>query len=537
MTITETRPGAVEPAAAAATAPPESGNWLTTGDHKRLGLLYLAGGLLAVVVGAVLGAAYLVTFGDDVPALWSALGSRLSSGAVAGIFVVGLPAAWLGLMTYVVPLQIGATRIGLPRLQSLSVWTFLAGGVVTALGYVIERGRDINLGAILPPPAVANQAANTSTELLLAGLMLVALATALGAVGLATTILNHRGEGVTLARMPAFAWSALATALVLTVSTPVFLAGLALLYADQHYGGAFFSPGAIAGLKTWQHHLWVFGRPEVFLVATPALGVFCDVVATAAGRPLLGFKAARGLAVFAVFWSLVAWATPFSGLTSPVTPTPNVGTALIVLPVAIVVLTWLGSFALGSPGITSGIFHAAGFVVVGAVATAMAVVAGVAGVEGELQSVAFANSQITLVAVGAGLLGVTGGIAHWAPKLSGRLVPAPAAALQTLLIVGGALLLAVPGWSTGLGADTDLSVVGALGAGALALAGLLSVPALAPGAGTDPDPSGRGLTLEWVAASPPPPHNFDVLPAVASAHPLSVAATDVALDDTNGASA
>lgn len=521
MTITETRPGTVEAAAAPAPAAADAGSWLSTGDHKRLGLLYLAGGLVAIVVGTVLGAAYLSPAGGDAPYVWTSVGSRLSSAAVTGVLVVGLPAGWLGLATYVVPLQIGATRLALARLQALSVWTFLAGGVAVALGYTVERPGGVSLGASFPVGAAPGQPANAATELLLAGLVLVALATVLGAIGLATTIFSHRADGMTFNRLPAFTWTALATSLVLVVSTPVFLAGLALLYVDRHYGGSFFAVNQLGGLKVWQHQVWMFGRPEVFLVALPALGVCSDIVTTAAGRPLLGFRFARGLAVAAAFGALLAWATPFSGLTSPLTPTPNAGTAAIALPVAALVLVWLGSLALGRPAVTSGIFHVAGLVVVLAAAAALGAVAAVAGVDGEVASAAFANGQITAIAVGAGLLGLTGGIAHWAPKLSGRALPTPVGALQALVLVGGTLLVALPGWAHGLSPDANLSIAGALGAGGLALGVLLSVPALAARGTADADPSGRGLTLEWVAPSPPPPHNFEVLPPVSSAHPLA----------------
>lgn len=526
MTITETRPGPAERQATDA-GPIDPGNWLTTGDHKRLGRLYLLGGLLSVVVGALLGAYFLSPAGAETPHLWTASASRTASAAVTAILVIGLPAAWLGLMTYVVPLQIGATRIGLPRLQSLSVWTFFAGGLVAALGYTIDRPAQISLGSALPGAAAEGVPANTATELLIVGLVLIGLATFLGAIGVATTILNHRADAMTLAKMPVFAWTSLATALVLVVSTPVFLGGLALLWVDQHYGGTFFAGGAGA-LRVWQHHLWVFGRPEVFLVAVPALGVLSDAVATAAGRPLVGFSVARGAVTFAVFWSLVAWATPFSALSSAVVPTPTLGTALIALPAAVIALSWLGSVGLGKPAALAGVLYAAGLVVVLALAAGMTVLAAIGGVESSLAAEAFSNAQISVLIVGAGLLGLTGGIAHWSPKIGGKVAPLGLAALQVLLLVGGALLVALPGWALGLGSDANLGIVGALGAAGLAVGVLLSVPVLLGRGTAEPDPSGRGLTLEWSTASPPPPHNFDAIPAVGSAHPL---ATDDTKED------
>ncbi|MGI8792067.1 MAG: cbb3-type cytochrome c oxidase subunit I [Acidimicrobiales bacterium] len=519
MTITETRP---EPAAAqtasAATAP-APGNWLTTGDHKRLGLLYIAGGLVATLVGTVLAAAYLAPGSAELPYVWTASGSRLTSGAITGVLIIGLPALWLGAMTAIIPLQLGATRIALPRLQSLSVWTFFAGSVLTALGYTVGRPSGVSLGSILPQASTGSPT-NTATELLLAGLALVGVATLLGAIGVATTILNQRADAVTLSRMPAFAWSGLATSLALIISTPVFLGGLALLWVDLHYGGSFFAVDAVAGIRVWQHHLWIFGRPELFLVVAPALGALSDVVTTAAGRPLLAFPAVRGAAVAAALWSLIAWATPFSALESPVLPTPTVGTALFILPVAIVVLAWLGSLVLGSPSATPGSLHAAAFLVVALVGAAMTLVAALVGIDGSLAAEAFANGQLWLV-VAAALLGVTGALTHWAPKLSGKVVPFAASAGQALVLVLGGILVALPGWVSGLGSDSSPTVVGAAGAALLALGVALSIPALVGRGQADPDPTGRGLTLEWATASPPAMHNFDSVPAVGSAHPLA----------------
>lgn len=519
MTVTEAPPERAAPATPPP-APVPAGGWLTTGDHKRLGILFVTGGLAAAVAACILAALFqLPAFGDGVD-VWTSRDSRLASANVTAALVIGLPALWLGLATYVVPLQIGATRLALPRLHGLAVWAFAVGGATTAVAFALNRPGGLNVGAPLPP-SPGRSAGQAATELLVGGLTMVTLATLLVAVSLLVTILTRRAQGMTLGRMPVFAWSALATCAALVLAAPVFLSGLAIVYLDRHYGGEFFAGGSGGALRIWQRHLWLLGRPEAFLLVAPALGALSDVVATHTRRPLAGFPLARAAAVAVALMSLLAWAADTRALRSVVPPTATAPTAAVGLAGGVVVLAWLASLRRGRPRPHPALLFAAGFVLLLGAAAVAATLAAAVGVEGN-DAVEFRNAQVTIVLFGAPLLAVAGALHHWSPKLWGRDLPARLGALQFLLLFGGAAAAALPGYLSGLGAGSALVPVGIAGNAliALGLAPFAAGPLLARHGGGASDERHEGLTLEWATPSPPPPHNFDSLPEVRSAHPL-----------------
>ncbi|HEX2851056.1 MAG TPA: cbb3-type cytochrome c oxidase subunit I, partial [Acidimicrobiales bacterium] len=337
MTLTETRPETVADEDVAPAAP-ALGSWITTGDHKRLGLLFVYGGALSVIAGCLAAALFqLPSLGDSVNA-WTQTGSRLASIATTTTFVIGIPALWIGLATYVMPLQIGATRLALPRLHHLALWLFAAGGVLVTIGYLADRSLLNGLGA--SAPAQLSGKANDATELLIAGLAIVAIATFLAALDLVVTVLTRRAAGLRVTLLPTFSWSVLGTASVLVLATPGFLAGLVLLYYDRHYGGSLLS--SAGGIKIWAHELWLLGRPEALVFAAAGVGLFSDVVVTHTRRPLMGHGIAAGAAAAAAPLTLLLWMGRSTTVTaSPFAPIATVPAVLVGLPVLLGLLSWL----------------------------------------------------------------------------------------------------------------------------------------------------------------------------------------------------
>lgn len=519
MTITETRPGAVS--ASSIAQPQARGTVFTTGDHKQLGRLLLIFGLMSIVAGCVLAALYQSPVGAERATAWTDGASRVSSAAVTATFVLGLPAVWLGLLAIVVPLQLGATRASLPRLQATAVWGFITGAVVVAAAYVFDAPSGPNLGSTFPLVGAEGDRANDVTLLLLAGLMLVAVSTALAAVSLLVTVLTQRAEGMTLLRMPVLAWSALAGSTVLLLSAGGFFSGLFVTYLDRRYGGSLF--GEAGGFRIWQHQMWQLGRPEAFLYAALGIGAFCDVVATHSRRPLVAFPIARALAIATIFATLLAWAANTSALSSPVAPVGTPAQGLIAIPAALTVLVWMASLRRGAK-LHPSLLFAAGFVLLLAVPGLVAGAAALAGVEADgVESMR--NGQITVLMLGAPLLAVAGALAHWSPKVWGSRT-SPLSVVQLLVLLGGIVLFAGPAYAIGFGLDEDIAVVGSIGAlvvaAGVAVSLLSALQGRKAGARADApdDGGGGGLTLEWATASPPPAHNFDAIPPIRSAHPL-----------------
>ena len=530
MTLTETRP----PDTADPVAPPVERGFdavLATGDHKRLGLRFAALGLLATLAGTLAAALFHLPAFGDAPVAFIHPTSRLSTAAAAAAFVIGIPALWIGLATYVVPLQIGGHRLALPRVHNLAWWLFVSGTGLAAIAVLVDETRLGSIAANTPPLAGTGEPAADATLLFLAALAVVAVGTLLAAGSLLTTVLNRRGEGVRLLHIPMFSWSSLSTSLVLLLTTPVFLAGLVLLYLDQRYGGTLFSSGAAR--RVWQHELWLLGRPESLVFFAAGIGIYCDIVVSALRRPLALHPAARAGAAAAPLFALLGWVGATGALGSPFAPFGNVVSALIVLPPLICSGTWLLSMRGGRPNVIGGVAPFLGHFLLDAVLIGVVVAGIAAGVEG-VEADYFRNGQVTLFVLGLTVLGLAAGYIHWSPKLRGRTANLGQAGLTALLLVAGALLFAAPGYLAGLGAGDSVSILGAVGGAVFAL-GLLSLaPAIVGPAGDAPGDPYEGLTLEWAAASPPSRHNFDELPDVLSPYPLYDARNATGTTDPEG---
>jgi cytochrome c oxidase subunit I len=533
MTLTETRP---DERPAPTHSAPVVGGWATTADHKRIGRHYLVTAVLFLLVAGLAGMVLrgeatesgIQFAGDDYGRLFS-----LHATVAAVLFLPGL---WAGLASAIVPLQIGSTRMAFARLHAASYWMYLVGGVLLLVSYLIDDGpfgAGITLSRPMRPAELGSGAA---TDLWITSLALIAVAAILTAVCLVTTILRLRAPGLTVNRLPLFSWSVLCSAGVVILATPVFLAGLLLLYLDQHFGGRFFARQTPGSQIVWQHTLWLFGRPEIYALLLPGLGAACDMVASHARRPLLNHNAAQGLiGAFAVL-SFTAWAAGTVEAEAVVLPTYNWLTALIALPVVGLELMWLGTLRFGRVRAHVSLLAVAAALVLLGFGTIMAIAAAVNEVDG---GTAWSTGHLHVVAFGAPFVLAVGAVNHWSPKLFGRPAAQGATALTILLLLGGFLvmglgdyLLGFDGapWHTGeLGEDdawTGLSMLSAVGGALIVLGALLFTGNVIGGlagrrdGATDEALPWDGLTLEWATPTPPPVHNFETVPEVRSAYPL-----------------
>lgn len=500
-------------------------------DHKRIGRLQIVISLaLMGVAGAAAIAIRLQAAGGEIKHL-DALTSL--DNALVGVFVV-LP-LWFGIATAITPLQLGTSKLAFPKLSSLALWLYVGGAALVFAGYTQSpapsSGRTVFDGVPLPGSLV-KLASTKGADLLVLGMLLGAVATALMAVNLVTTIASRRAHGLTIARLPYFSWSVLVGGIGVLLATPVFIAGLTLVWIDQHFGGSFFT--STAANAFWTHAIWLGGRPEALLGSVFLLGAGSDIVATATGKKNeLDIVTRAGIAGLATF-AFVVWTGGRSDASSPIAPFFNFGTVLPVLAGGVVVLTWLAQLRRGVKAIPA--------LVPLVLTVAMGVVAlGLAALVFTSDFVAGTGSSETSVfffAVAIPLLGAVAALVHWAPKLVGGPMPSAAAGLSSLTIAGGVTLLTAAGallgadgapdfarvWSTD-GGHGGLAILGAVGIALSALGVLVLAAGFASArnnAGAA-DPYGTGVTLEWAAPSPPPPHNFDTVPDVTSETPLLVA--------------
>ncbi len=529
-------------------APPRPSTIFATSDHKRLGLAFLGGALAFLLVGGVVGMVLRAELVNE--------GVQFAGGNYRRLFglhatvstLLVIAPAWIGLATHVVPLQTGAGRVAFPRLTAFALWTFLLGGALTLVAYLVGPPAGFGLASATPIAGTPGGSLDEATTLMIAGVAMVAAATLLASLNLVVTILTLRAPGMTLRRVPMFSWASLLTGLVTLLATPVFLAGLTLLYLDQRFGGTLFAGGG-GGQAIWQHTLWLFGRPEIYLLLLPGLGAACDIVATHAGRPLLSQDAARAALTWFAFLSLGAWAAGQGVVDALVLPTYSPLTALVAVPVGLVVLVCLGTLAKGRPQLHVSLLFVGGFVLLAGFGALHAAIAGVVGVDGE----AWATGHLHTVAFGPALLLLAAALYHWAPKLFGRALSEAMGRLCFLALLGGFLLMGLGSYLAGYdgapaglsdfpftGNGTTYGGLAALGAALIVVAVVAlgaDVVRAAAQAGFNraaDDPYG-GLTLEWATSSPPPPHSFDVVPEVRSATPLLDLRRAAAADQVTGA--
>jgi cytochrome c oxidase subunit 1 len=516
MAMTETRPAPE----ATAEAPPQAvpadpaglAGWFSTSDHKRVGRLWIATSLLFLLVGGVLLALLGIEgtkSGLDIFDKGSFLqASTLSNESLVLLFLAPL---FVGIATFVVPLQVGSPEIAFPRGSATAYWLYLVSAGVLIASYLADGG----------PTGGSRDA----VDLWLLAVIGVLVALCIGLVSVLTTALAMRAPGMTLLRAPSFTWATVVGGGLLLLSAPVLAAQLADMYVSHHFGG---------DLGDYQRQIaWFWSIPTVYLLAVGAAGVALEIV------PVLGRNRIRAhgaaLAILGAIGVLGVGAWAQQEVTFDDVLYVAVGLAA-VLP-ALALLGLVGdTLRGGKPAAKAPLLFAVGTVLLlllGAVAGALLSIDGL-----HLHNTTWELGQSHLVVLGAGTVGGLGALWWWAPKLWGVRLPEGAGVLVFLTSFGGAILLAAGELVNGLSNDlplrsatfSDDSVkvldgVSAAGAVLVTIAGLLTVLVLLGAArrrdrATPDDPWG-GHTLEWATTSPPPPANFSTpVPVVLSATPL-----------------
>jgi cytochrome o ubiquinol oxidase subunit 1 len=535
MTTIETSPDAVVPNAGDGVVGSGLGEvaaWLTSSDHKRIGRLFIGGGLLgalaAIVVGVLLGVER--TDGTEVLLDAGAL-PQLFQAQRIGLLLAGMAPLAVGLAIAVVPLQVGARALAFPRLALGGFYAWLAG--VVFLGISLAGNGGIGGGD------------ERMVALFLVGHVITAAGLLAGAGAVATTVLTTRAPGMTMRRVPLFAWSALIMAIGLLLALPVMVGTVIYLYVDYRYARATF--GGNTGIGTWVG--WFYTQPTTYLFALPALGVFAEVVPVTFRRrqPLRGgVLVGLSLVLVAAFAGVtqqqlhnLPWAG--SGL-----DTENLGDKVAdLLPFLLfngvpllggVIVLALGLFTAvgGRPRVTAAFlfaFFGIGMILVGMVGGLLYPIDDLG-----LQGTVFEEAAFTYIAYGT-VLGVLGGVVHWAPKLWGRCLPEKAALPLALLGVLGTILAAFPYYIAGFadqpagsplydysGPSELWNILVLVGHALMALT-VLAVVGLAlktfTGSGESAvDDPWDGQTVEWAIPSPAPRNNFVDVPLVGSPEPL-----------------
>ncbi len=512
MTATQAPPAAAAPDTT--TAPAGLAGILGSSDHKVVGRLYIGAALilgLASGVTGILGGIDRIdgTLGNTI--LESDTAPQVVTFHATSATLLFLLPALLGLAMVVVPLQVGARAIAFPRAAAASFWTFLLGAGLTVTAYAINGG----------PGGGRTDAVDlwvASTGLVVVGLLL-------GSICVAATVLAVRTRGMSLDRVPMFAWSLLCTTVIWLLTLPVLLAVLLIVFIDHRNGGSFL--GA-PGPQMYEQVAWLGRQPQVYAAAIPVLGLVLDVAATAARTRLPNRGVAQGaIGAFAV---LGIGAFALTGIDPGLADQPVTKGMALLAPLPVLAVLGLVGLTLknGKPAPTSGLVGGVLALLILLVATLVGAATAFEGAL-ELAGTQWVTAQAHLTLVAA-TIALVAGLYHWSTKVLGRAATEAAGRTAPLVLALGALVLAVPEAISGLTGEDGEQVTGIEGmngvavggAGLVLLGALLAVAGLiGKRKGDEPADPWGGSTLEWATATPPTFANFDgPVPEVTSAEPL-----------------
>ncbi|MFN8620238.1 MAG: cytochrome c oxidase subunit I [Chloroflexota bacterium] len=507
--------------------------WLTTVDHKKIGVMYivtafsffLLGGILALGIRSELAVPGL-QFMDA-----ATYNQLFGLHAVIMIFLFVMPMT-TGLANYIVPLQIGAADMAFPRINALSYWMFLGAGGLILLAFIFG-GAPVGWTMYAP---LSEKTAATGVDLLILGLILAGTSSLLGAINFMVTIFRLRVPGMTLLRMPMFVWTTLVTSVLLIFSLPVVTAGLVMLFIDRNYGGGFFDPAQGGNPVLWQHVFWFFGHPEVYILILPAFGIVSEIIPVFSRKPLFGYKAFvfATAAIGALGFSV--WAHHMFTTGAVYLPFFSFFTFLIAVPTGIKFFNWLGTMWGGQLTFSTPMLYAVGFIALFLIGGLDGAFLAVVPFDFMVQDTYWVVSHIHYVLVAGAVFAIFAALFYWFPKMTGRRLDERLGKVQFWILFIGTNLAFFPQHMLGLDgmirriADysdnagwTGLNFLSTIGAFTIALSilpFLWNVFSTLRSPQNAPDDPWEGYTLEWATTSPPPVYNFDKLPPVRSERPV-----------------
>jgi cytochrome c oxidase subunit 1 len=513
-------------------------SWLSSTDHKIIGHLYLItsfgffmiGGLMAMIIRAQL-------FGPDNHIVSDQQYNELFTMHGAIMLLLFATPLFVGFANEIMPLQIGAPDVAFPRLNILSYYFFLFGGLILLASFLTPGGAPSFGWTAYAPLSNQIYTPGVGADMWIMGLVLSGLGTILSGVNFITTIICMRAPGMTMFRMPIFTWNILLTSMLVLLAFPVLAAALLVLEIDRKLGSQVFT-AANGGAILWQHLFWFFGHPEVYIVALPFFGIATEVLPVFSRKPIFGYKGLIGATIAIAGLSMTVWAHHMFTTGAVLLPFFSFMTFLIAVPTGVKFFNWAGTMWRGQLTLEPPMLFSIGFLVVFLLGGLTGVILASPPLDFHVSDTYFLVAHFHYVLFGTVVFTMFAGFYFWWPKFTGKTLDNRLGNWHFWLVfIGFNMTFLVQHWLGVEGMPRRIANYPFLPGDATTLNQISSIGSWILGASTFvflyniyktwtwgeqvtvDDPWGWGNSLEWATSCPPPRHNFTKIPRIRSERP------------------